>query len=135
MAFVLDASVALCWAMDDEVAAPAAVRALRLLETEDAYVPALWWFEIRNALISNERRQRLREAASTAFLHRLGQLAIRIDRDPQNDLLLSLARRHRLTVYDAAYLELAQRAGAPLATLDSSLIRAARGEGVPLVGA
>ncbi|HJW78510.1 MAG TPA: type II toxin-antitoxin system VapC family toxin [Beijerinckiaceae bacterium] len=47
---------------------------------------------------------------------------------------MALARRHRLTVYDAAYLELAQREGVPLATLDGPLAAAARADGVPVLG-
>ena len=67
------------------------------------------------------------------FLRRLSQLPIHVDRSPDEEQLLSLARRHRLTVYDAAYLELAQRKGTTLATLDQPLARAARAEHVTLL--
>ncbi len=134
MAFVLDASVAACWAFDDEDH-PLAARALDRLRGEPALVPALWWFEVRNVLVVNERRGRLTEAITAAFLRAVARLDIAIDRTPDSAAVLALARAHRLSVYDAAYLELAQRAAAPLATLDAALARAARDEGVALIGA
>ena len=134
MAFVLDASVAACWAFDDEDH-PLAARALDRLRVEPALVPALWWFGVRNVLVVNERRGRLTEAITAAFLRAVARLDIAIDRTPDSAAVLALARAHRLSVYDAAYLELAQRAAAPLATLDAALARAARDEGVALIGA
>jgi len=134
MAFVLDASVAAWWAFDDEDH-PLAARALDRLRAEPALVPALWWFEVRNVLVVNERRGRLTEAITAAFLRAVARLDIGIDRAPDGAAVLALARAHRLSIYDAAYLELAQRAAAPLATLDAALARAARGEGVALIEA
>lgn len=133
MAFVLDASIALCWAFADEDH-PVAAAALDHLETSEAKVPGVWWFEVRNSLVVNERRGRLSETETASFLRNLAQLSIHIDRDPAEASLLSLARQHRLTVYDAAYLELAQRDGVMLATLDVALRRAASAVGVPLLG-
>ena len=133
MAFVLDASVAACWAFEDE-SHPLAELALERLRTEPALVPALWWFELRNVLVVNERRDRLTETVTAAFLRAVARLDIAIDRTPDSAAVLALARAHRLSVYDAAYLELAQRAAAPLATLDAALARAARDEGVALIG-
>ena len=134
MGFVLDASVAACWAFEDE-SHPLAELALERLRTEPALVPALWWFELRNVLVVNERRDRLTETVTAAFLRAVARLDIAIDRTPDSAAVLALARAHRLSVYDAAYLELAQRAAAPLATLDAALARAARDEGVALIGA
>ncbi len=105
------------------------------VETDAAIVPALWWFELRNALIVNERRGRLTEPQTASFLRRMAHLTITLDRSSDESGVLNLARRHRLTVYDAAYLELALRDGLPLATLDAALARAAEAEGVRLVGA
>jgi predicted nucleic acid-binding protein len=96
-------------------------------------VPGVWWFEVRNSLVVNERRGRLSETETAAFLRNLAQLSIHIDRDPAEASVLSLARQHRLTVYDAAYLELAQREGLALATLDTALRQAASAIGVPLL--
>lgn len=133
MAFVLDASVAATWAFEDENH-PDAALALARVQLDAARVPSLWWFELRNALLVNERRGGLTEAGTAAFLRDLGRLAISIDRSPDEAELLTLARRHRLTVYDAAYLELAQRGGLPLASLDGALRSAAAASGVPLLG-
>ena len=134
MPFVLDASIVLTWAFADEEH-PQATLALSRLRTDEAHVPGLWWFEVRNSLIVNERRGRLTEADTSAFLRNLGRLVITLDRSPQETVVLDLARRHRLTVYDAAYLELAQRADMPLATLDTALQKAASDAGVSMVSA
>ena len=133
MPFVLDASIALAWAFadEDDVRATAALARIR---SDEALVPGIWWFEIRNALVVNERRGRLMEADTASFLRTLSRLAVTIDRQPGEAEVLTLARRHRLSVYDAAYLELAQRDSIPLATLDRELIGAARTERVPLIG-
>ena len=106
---------------------------LTRLEREEALVPALWWFEVRNVLVINERRRRVTEEASAEFLRDLAQVAIAIDRSPDETNVMDLARRHRLSVYDAAYLELALRERLPLATLNAALAQAARREGVAAV--
>ena len=133
MPFVLDASIAACWAFDDEDH-PKAAMALERLRTDAALVPGVWWFEVRNTLIVSERRGRISEADTAAFLRSLSRLGVTVDRAPEEPELLSLSRRLRLTVYDATYLELARREGLPLATLDADLIRAARTENVALLG-
>jgi len=132
MAFVLDASITACWAFQDEDH-PDAGLAFRKVRTEEAVVPSLWWFEVRNILVVNERRQRISEPDTTAFLRDLSRLRVRIDHQPEQAAVLRLARTHRLSVYDAAYLELAQREGLPLATLDKLLAGAARTEKVALI--
>lgn len=134
MAFVLDASIVLCWAFDDEDQ-PMATLALERLRQEQAWAPGIWWFEVRNVLLMGERRGRLTETHSLRFLHWLSRLEIHIDRDPDEALLQVHARTHKLTIYDAAYLELAQREALPLATLDRGLRAAALASGVPLLGA
>ena len=133
MPFVIDASIAACWAFDDEDH-PVAALALERIRSDEALVPSLWWFEVRNTLIVNERRGRLTEADVTVFLRGLARLGVTIDRTPDEAAILTLARRHRLTVYEASYLELAQREGVLLATLDTDLVNAARGERLPLIG-
>jgi predicted nucleic acid-binding protein len=132
MAFVLDASITACWAFDDEDH-PDASLAFERMRAEDGVVPCLWWFEVRNILIVNERRRRITESDTASFLRNLSLLRIRVDRSPDENAVLRVARAHRLSVYDAVYLELAQREGLPLATLDADLRRAAAGEGVALV--
>jgi predicted nucleic acid-binding protein len=132
MAFVLDASITACWAFPDEDH-PAASRALSQIRTEEAVVPSLWWFEVRNILVVNARRRRIAESDTAIFLLNLSRLRIRVDRDPGESAVLRLARAHRLSVYDAAYLDLAQREGIPLATLDADLQKAAARERVALL--
>ena len=125
--FVLDASVAVAWCFDDE-STPAAWALLDRLHTPPAHVPALWALEIGNILLGAEKRQRITQARTVAFLGILGDLDIRVDpylpgrafRD-----VLPLARARGLTTYDATYLELAMRLGLPLATKDKALARAA----------
>jgi predicted nucleic acid-binding protein len=132
MAYILDASVAMTWAFPDE-ANESASAALDRLRTEVAYVPAMWWFEVRNVLLINERRQRIGENDTTAFLVALSGMNIEIDRSPGEAGIVTLCRRHLLSVYDAAYLELALRRRLPLASLDKRLVAAATIEGVPPV--
>jgi len=125
--FVLDASVALAWCFEDE-AHDDALRILERLAEGEAVVPALWLLEVGNALLGAERRGRLSQAASTHFLELLGRLPIRVEEIPQPRAwgeILSLARAHHLSTYDATYLDLAMRLGVPLATLDDALGQAA----------
>lgn len=84
-------------------------------------------------LIVNERRGRLDTVKTTHALRLLRGLPIAIDADVEEEALMRLARTHRLTAYDAAYLELAQRKGLALATLDAALSIAVRAEAVPLI--
>ncbi len=133
MPFVVDASVAACWFMPDE-RHPIADAAYRRIAHDPAVAPVLWWYELRNMLIVNERRGRLDAAKTACVLRLLRGLPVGIDADVEEEALLQLARRHRLTVYDAAYLELAVRRGHPLATLDAALSIAARAESVHLIG-
>jgi len=132
MAFVLDASVTVCWAFQGEKHADAD-RAFLRIGTEEAVVPSLWWFEVRNILVVNERRGRISLSDSTAFLLHLSKLPVRLDHLPDEGSVLRLARTHRLSVYDAAYLELAQRENLALATLDADLRKAAARERVVLI--
>jgi predicted nucleic acid-binding protein len=132
VSFIVDASVVIAWALRE--VHPTAALALARIEIDPGLVPALWWFEVRNGLIINERRGRIRETRTSEFLQELERIAVLVDAAPLEDQVLTLARRHRLTVYDAAYLELAMRASLPLATLDAALIRAARAEAVKLIG-
>lgn len=132
MGLVLDASIVACWILPDEQNAKADL-ALDALERERASVPEIWRYEVRNLLVMNERRGRISRGATTAGLEFLSVLPIDVERDMDEDAALGLARKHRLTVYDAAYLELALRKGLPLATLDAELIAAARADGIVLV--
>jgi predicted nucleic acid-binding protein len=133
MPFVVDASVTACWFMPDE-RHPIADAAFQRIAHDPAVAPVLWWYELRNVLIVSERRGRLDSAKTARVLRLLKGLPVAIDADVEEEALMQLARRHRLTAYDAAYLELALRKGHPLATLDGALSTAARAERVPLIG-
>ncbi|HUV68933.1 MAG TPA: type II toxin-antitoxin system VapC family toxin [Terracidiphilus sp.] len=132
MRFVLDASVTITWVMRDEEH-PLADLAFHQLQSGSAIVPGIWWYEIRNILVLNERRGRIAPEDSAQFLRDLQQLSIEIDFPLDDTRALSLAREHTLTVYDSAYLALAMREQLPLATLDKVLASAARSAGVPLL--
>lgn len=133
MPLVVDASIALSWLLTDE-SDPRAEAAFARYEEDSLLVPALWWFEMRNALVITERRGRINENQLSHALDMLASLPTSIDREPHGSDVVVLARRHRLSVYDASYLELAKRAGLPLASLDQPLLRACAAEKVPVVG-
>lgn len=133
MAFVVDASVAATWLLPDEASAVAGA-AYGRFPAEEALVPGLWWLEMRNIFLTCERRGRIDTARSDRALALLAGLPIRLDHATDNNTLMTLARKHGLPSYDAAYLELAIRESLPLATLDAPLARAARAEHVQLIG-
>lgn len=134
---VLDSSATLAWIFGDETTE--AVR--HLVETvadEGAIVPVLWRLEIANSLTVAVRRGRIDAGFRDAALRDLALLDIAID--PQTNAqawtaTVQLADRFRLTLYDAAYLELAQRRSLPLASLDGDLRAAARTLDIALLGA
>lgn len=135
MPYILDASIAACWYFEDEHD-PRADTALDLLGKGDsALAPIHWWFELRNVIVLGERRRRASESYTATFMDYLHRLPISLAALPDSPEVLALARRHRLTFYDAAYLDLALHERLPLATLDDALAAAARAEGVPLVTA
>lgn len=134
MGFVLDASVTASWFLPGENNRDA-LAAWDRSATEDVWVPLHWWFEVRNTMLMGERRRRITEALTARALTRLSVLPITLEPKPDEVAVFDLARRHRLTFYDAAYLELAQRRKAPLATLDGDLIAAATAERIPIVRA
>ncbi len=133
MPFVIDASVTACWLLPDEKH-PVANLARKLLVREPAVAPSIWWYEVRNLLIVNERRGRMDAAKANRALGILRRLPIEIDHQAIEVDVLDLARTHRLTIYDAAYLEVSRRRSLPLASLDGDLIAAARAEKLGLVG-
>lgn len=131
-AFVLDGSVALAWCFPDEKE-PYAQAVLDSLASATAFVPSLWHLEVANALLRGERRKRSTEADTASWLAFLIALPITLDEETPIRAwgdVLRLARAHHLTVYDAAYLELALRERLPIATLDDKLKAAAAAAGV-----
>ena len=130
--FVLDASVTLTWFLDDEQAPQADVARAGLIK-DRAFVPHLWHLEVRNGLIMAERRGRLSANRMIECLEALKWLPIQTDSETVLETVVTLARTHSLSCYDAVYLELAKRRDAALASLDGALTRAAALEGVQLV--
>lgn len=131
-AFVLDGSITLAWFFEDEANAYAE-SVEDALASAAAVVPSLWPLEVANALLMGERRKRTTEAKVTQFVALVTSLPITIDDETAARAWQEsshLARAHNLTVYDAAYLELALRRGLPLATLDDPLKAAAAAVGV-----
>ena len=129
MAFVPDASVAAAWVLPDEEAALADL-ALDRLGAETAKVPGVFWHELRNLLLTAERRGRIDERHADASMARLRRLPIVCPGDLDDHEVMALARTHRLTAYDASYLALAIREGRALASLDRRLNETAAADGV-----
>jgi predicted nucleic acid-binding protein len=130
--FVLDGSITLAWFFEDE-ADDYADAVEDSLTTTTAHVPSLWRLEVANAVLVGERRKRTTEAKVTQFLTLLKRLPILTDAETESRAwqeTLMLARMHELSVYDAAYLELALRRGFPLASNDARLKGAAQTVGV-----
>ena len=133
--FVLDASLALSWCFPEEGTSYSRY-VLAQLKTTYAVTSALWPFEVASVLAMAERRGRITTNIRQEFIAEMHQLPIQIERREALWLwqqVLPMAEKHRLTGYDAAYLELAYREHLPLATLDNDLQRAARQAGVPLL--
>lgn len=140
MNFVLDASVALLWLAPETNPSGAdyAAATLVALKESQAVVPSLLALEIANVVAKLEFRGVVTEADSQRYIALLGRLNITTDQATAAHALgdtLNLARRYRLSAYDAAYLELALRTGLPLATLDADLGKAATASGVLTFGA
>ena len=135
MSLVLDASIALAWAYNNENTSGTRLVFEKVL-AEGAWVPGLWRLEVANVLEMGVRRARTDAAFRDATLADLLSLPISIDTETNVHAwteTLDLAERHRLTLYDAAYLELAIRRALPLATLDAELISAARTEKIDVL--
>ncbi len=134
--FVVDASMTLAWCFDDEASAETEA-VLRRLLLEGAIAPAHWSLEVGNGLRFGERRGRIDKAklaVAESLLTDLFVDVVAID-IPTMLRAVDVARRHDLTVYDAAYLDLAARRGLGLATIDEQLATACRKARVPLIAA
>ena len=127
---VLDCSIVLAWCLEDEQN-PFAERAMQITTERGAVMPGIWCYEFRNALVVNERRGRLSARDTRATLADLEDMSIARDIDHSDDSVQDLSRRHGLSVYDAAYLEVAVRRVLPLASLDHRLREAAKAHGIP----
>jgi predicted nucleic acid-binding protein len=133
---VIDGSVVVSWFLEDEQSDYGQEVRNQIPAADLVSVPAHWMLEVTNALLVAERRRRI---ASVSVNHAVGilrQMPIRTDTETDEQAgrqTLELARRHSLSIYDAAYLELALRLGAALGSLDEQLKAAAKDRGVKLV--
>ncbi len=135
MSFVVDNSVALAWCFEDEQT-EAIMSVLDRVCDEGANAPQLWPIEALNGLLMAERRKRIDSVLRRRLTGFLQALPIEIDTETAGltwTEIAELAERHRLTSYDATYLELALRLGLPLATTDKALAAAAASAGVSLL--
>jgi len=136
MSFALDCSVTMTWFFDHEASSQTDSLLESLAGEDQAVVPQHWLLEVANVLLAAEASHKKLPAESMEYLTLLGRLAIATDAETGHYVATStiaLGRKHRLSSYDAAYLELALRRGLALATLDRNLRKAAAAEGVPLL--
>jgi predicted nucleic acid-binding protein len=135
-ALVLDASLTLAWRFTEQ-STPATDMLAQQCAQASLHVPALWFQEVANILLMSERKFPQDVKTNAEFLQRLWALQIETDEEVSAlcwSHIYPLAAQHRLTIYDATYLELALRLSLPLATLDKALIAAAAREGVKTFG-
>jgi len=136
MNLVLDSSLALAFVLEDEATPESDAILDSLGNGTVAHVPALWRWEVANGLLMAERRNRITSAESHRHLAHLKALPIEVDASAFEETWSGaqvLARKHKLSIYDAAYLEAAIRHGVALGSLDNGLRAAAKAEQVPLL--
>ena len=134
--FVLDCSAALPWVFASEVTPDTHALHGVLVAGGKAWVPTLWHLELGNVLLQARRKGRIDQAGIEKFLSTLGLYDIEVDPETVTvawSKTLALAEGYNLTVYDAAYLELALRRGLPLASLDGPLRAAVKKAGGSLL--
>lgn len=128
---VIDASLAAAWCFSDERTAYTN-GVLQALPSFNAFAPKLWGYELRNSVLMGVRRGRISRPDADSFLSSIPSLNIHLtDPSSYNDVF-KLADATGLTVYDAAYLDVVMRVGAPLASLDGALRKAAVNAGMVL---
>ncbi len=136
MSFVLDASVVLAWLLPDE-RSDDATQLIERAVAERPRAPSLLMPEVGNALLQAERRGRIRRATRLDLLDAFMTLPVALEPLGAESMLRAgeLAGKHRLTLYDASYLELALSRDCALASFDAALVKAARIERVPVLPA
>jgi len=130
---IVDASVTLSWCFPDEQTPMSLAVLDRLKAGDQVVVPAFWLLEVLNSLLVGERKGRITPTETRAFFDDLRNLRPVIDNVTLEQVagpVQTICRDHRLTPYDALYIELAQRSGCPLATLDQPQREAAQALGV-----
>ena len=132
--FVLDCSITMAWCFEDE-STDYTDNILENLKQATAIVPTIWSLEVANVLLLSKKNKKITEVQSASFIDALSALPIVVDQSTTSRAMHSifvLAGQSDLTIYDAAYLELAAREGIPLLTLDKKLIKAAKKLGIPV---
>lgn len=133
--FVIDNSVVMAWCFKDEISRYSD-HILDSLEASTGFVPSIWPLEVSNVLLSAERKKRISEADSARFIALLAELPIIVEQESPERMIkeiFALARKHKLSSYNASYLDLAMRKGLPIATLDKNLLAAAKQSKVPIL--
>lgn len=131
-ALVIDASLASAWCFPDERTGYTNGVLQAISSSVEGTAPRLWAYEVRNSVLMGMRRGRIGEADAKEFLSSLKDLNIRLSDPVSYDDVFKLADRHSLTVYDAAYLDVAIRERSQLASLDAAMCKAAVKAGIPL---
>lgn len=133
--FVLDASLALQWFLEDEADRKYSLGVLSSLAEKRALVPILWSYEVGNGLLMAHRRKRISFDQIDGFMRRLQALPIDTAQQSPHEILElpTIAQAHGLTIYDTAYLALAMKSNLTLATTDSALRKAAASTGVKIL--
>jgi len=136
VSLVLDASMTIAWLFRDE-RSDLLQTVLRRVAAEGAAAPSIWRLEVANVLRNSVRRGRCTDEYAARCLQRLERLRITVDSETDRHAwgaTRALSREHNLTLYDAAYLELAVRLHRPLASRDVALLGAARAAGLDAIG-
>jgi len=132
--FVVDNSVVMSWCFQDEMSEYADAVLDRLADAQ-ALVPGIWPLEVTNVLLMAQKKKRLSRAGSARFLELLRSLPIVVEQELPARVfaeIFALAEDTGFSTYDASYLDLSMREGLPLASLDRSLRKAAKGCHVPV---
>ena len=133
-AFVVDASMAFAWVLPNQASPEAEALLERIEAGVEAVVPSLWLLEVANGLLVAQRRKKVTAPERMLALQRLSALSLTVDEDAARDVFgrtSTLAEQFGLSVYDAAYLEVALRRNLPLGTRDRALGAAAERSGIP----
>lgn len=131
-AVIVDASVTSAWCFPDEETVYTREVLRAVSSTFDAIAPRLWAYEVRNVVLTGLRRSRITQTGADDFLRSLAGLSFSLTDPLSYDSLFTLANRYKLSVYDAAYLDLVIREGQPIASLDGDLMKAAKQCGIAM---
>ena len=126
--------MAFAWVLPNQASAEAEALLERIEAGVEAVVPSLWFLEVANGLLVAQRRKRVTAPERMLALVRLSALSLTVDADAARDVFgrtSTLAEQFGLSVYDAAYLEVALRRNLPLGTRDRALRSAAERSGIP----